>query len=186
MIISFTGAQSTGKSTLLNNCMEEFGDKFVYFPEITRQIKAECGVAINEAGDSITQNIITAEHIKNMLKASKCDTILDRCILDGLVYTMYLHFDKKQVDEFSLAFAIKTFNEFIDKVDVIFYTDPKDVPLVDDGERSVNGEFRKKIIEIFEWVIDEYKVKNIVKLSGTVEQRMDTIRKTLKNKGINL
>lgn len=186
MIISFTGAQSTGKSTLLNNCVEEFGDKFVYFPEITRQLKAECGVLINEAGDSTTQNLITAEHIKNMLKASKGNTILDRCILDGLVYTMYLHFEKMQVDEFTFAFAIKTFNELIDKVDVIFYTDPKDVLLVDDGERSVNVNFRNKIIEIFDWVIKEYDVKNIVRLSGTVEQRMETIRKTLKNKGINL
>ena len=85
MIISFTGAQSTGKSTLLDKCKEEFGDKFVYFPEITRQIKSECGVAINEAGDNTTQILIVSEHIKNILKASKQDSILDRCILDGLV-----------------------------------------------------------------------------------------------------
>ena len=65
MIISFTGAQSTGKSTLLNKCKEEFGDKFVYFPEITRQIKSELGLAINEAGDNTTQTIIITEHIKN-------------------------------------------------------------------------------------------------------------------------
>jgi len=186
MIISFTGAQSTGKSTLLTNCMEEFGDKFIYFPEITRQLRSECGVAINEAGDSTTQNLITAEHIKNMLKASRQDTILDRCILDGLVYTMYLHFDKKQVDELTLAFSIKIFNELIDKVDVIFYTDPKDVLLVDDGERSIDVNFRNKIIEIFEWVIKEYKIKNVVKLSGTVEERMHTIKNTLLQKGINL
>lgn len=186
MIISFTGAQSTGKSTLLNLCKEEFGDKFVYFPEITRQIRTECGVTINEAGNNITQTLIVAEHIKNMLKASQRDSILDRCILDGLVYTLYLHFDKKIVDEFTFALSIKIFNEFIDKVDVIFYTDPKDVPLVNDGERSVDVEFRNRIIEIFDWVIKEYKVKNVVKLSGTVEERMNTIKQTLKNKGINL
>ena len=90
MIISFTGAQSTGKSTLLNFCKEEFGDKFVYFPEITRQIRAECGVTINEAGNNVTQTLIVAEHIKNMLKASQRDSILDRCILDGMVRVKYL------------------------------------------------------------------------------------------------
>ena len=99
---------------------------------------------------------------------------------------MYLHFDKKQVDELTLAFSIKIFNELIDKVDVIFYTDPKDVLLVDDGERSIDVNFRNRIIEIFEWVIKEYKVKNVVKLSGTVEERMNKIKQTLKNKGINL
>ena len=136
MIISFSGAQSTGKSTLLDKCKEEFGDKFVYFPEITRQIKSECGVAINEAGDNTTQILIVSEHIKNMLKASKQDSILDRCILDGLVYTMYLHFDQNKVDELVMALAIKVFIDQIDKVDVIFYPDPDDVQLVDDGERS--------------------------------------------------
>ena len=186
MIISFTGAQSTGKSTLLNKCKEEFGDKFVYFPEITRQLKSELDLAINEAGDNTTQILVVTEHIKNMLKASKQNSILDRCILDGLVYTLYLHFKEKKVDEFVMGFAMKIFSENIQKVDVIFYTDPKDVGLIYDGERSVNKNFRDEIINIFEWVIKEYDVKNIVKLSGTIEQRMEKIKETLKNKGIEL
>ena len=186
MIISFTGAQSTGKSTLLNKCKEEFGDKFVYFPEITRQLKAELDLAINEAGGDTTQTIIITEHIKNMLKASKQDTILDRCILDGLVYTLYLHYTQKTVSEFVMGYAIKTFNELINKVDVIFLTDPADVSLVADGERSTSAQFRDEIINIFEWAIKKYNIANVVKLSGTVQQRMETIRETLKNKGIEL
>ena len=188
MIISFTGAQSTGKSTLLNKCKEEFGDKFEYFPEITRQLRHTCKVNINEKGDNLTQFLIIAKHIENTLiaQAAEKPSIFDRCILDGLVYTMYLHFEKNQVDELTLGLAIKVFNEYIRKVDVIFYTDPKDVPLVKDGERSVDIMFRDKIVNFFEWAIQEYKIDNVVKLSGSVEQRMKTIKETLKNKGINL
>ena len=36
-----------------------------------------------------------------------------------------------------------------DKYDIIFYTSPKDVKLIDDGERSVDRGFRNQIINIF-------------------------------------
>ena len=188
MIISFTGAQSTGKSTLLNKCKEEFGDKFEYFPEITRQLKHTCKVNINENGDNLTQFLILAKHIENTLiaEATEKPCIFDRCILDGLIYTMYLHFDKNKVDELTLGLAIKIFNEYISRVNIIFYTDPKDVPLVRDGERSTDVLFRDRIINIFEWAIKEYNLKNVVRLSGSVEERMETIRETLKSKGIKL
>lgn len=193
MIISFTGAQSTGKSTLLERCQEELGDTFTYFPEITRNLKRDFGVTINEAGNDFTQCLIMSEHIKNKILADhhfKVDgknSILDRCALDGLVYTMWL-WGKKKVSDWVFDYALKVFEELIVDIDVIFYTDPADVLLVDDGERSIDIEFRNEIIAIFNTLISkrDNDIKNIVILSGTVEQRMETIKKTLKNKGINL
>lgn len=185
MIISFTGAQSTGKSTLLNRCAIEFGNKFTYFPEITRSIRNKFGVKINEAGDDITQLLIISGHIENMIKGmtSEKHCIFDRCVLDGLVYTEWLK-NNGVVSSCVYESMTNVFTEYIDKVDVIFYTDPKDVELVYDGERSVDVEFRNSIINSFENYIKYYK--QVVKLSGTVEERMNTIKETLKNKGINL
>jgi len=191
MIISFTGAQSTGKSTLLERCREEFGDKFIYFPEITRNLKRDLGVAINEAGNDITQCLIMSEHIKNniladhYLKSEGKDAIFDRCVLDGLVYTIWL-WDEEKVSEWVVDYALKIFEELIANTDVIFYTDPADVLLVDDGERSVNIKFRNEIIAIFDGLIKQQETDRIVILSGTVEERMHTIKNTLLQKGINL
>ena len=74
----------------------------------------------------------------------------------------------------------------MDKLDYIFYTDPADVKLVDDGERSVDFRFREDIIAMFEDLIT-YKMspanrEKIVRLSGTVEERMNFIGEYLNGK----
>ena len=61
------------------------------------------------------------------------------------------------------------------KYDIIFYTDPS-IPLVDDGVRSVDVNFRNKIIELFNFYIEHYNPTNMVMLSGSVEERYKTIK----------
>jgi nicotinamide riboside kinase len=73
------------------------------------------------------------------------------------------------------------FSKLIGNVDVILYTEP-DIPLVDDGERSANKEFRDTIINLFEEAIIHFKI-DVVRLSGTVEQRLETIYNTFDNYG---
>jgi len=55
MVISFTGAQSTGKSTLLTKMQtDERFRKFNFVPEITRSLKKKYKLDINEDGDEFT------------------------------------------------------------------------------------------------------------------------------------
>ena len=71
----------------------------------------------------------------------------------------------------------------VDKYDLIFYTDPN-IPIVDDGERSIDEDFRKEIIEIFDRYIklDVDRLGDKVKLlSGSVEERMKDINLCIKN-----
>ena len=50
MIFSFTGAQCTGKTTLLKHLYKENGDyPFVFIPEVTRLVKREYNMPINES-----------------------------------------------------------------------------------------------------------------------------------------
>jgi hypothetical protein len=109
--------------------------------------------------------------------------MLDRCILDGYVYTKY-QVNQGKVKEDVLHAFNSVFNLLFDKLDYVFYTDPSDVKLVDDGERSVDFKFRDDIIVLFEDLIT-YKIspknkEKIVRLKGSVEQRMKTIEKYLK------
>jgi len=80
--------------------------------------------------------------------------------------------------------AINIYNSLYDKYDIIFYTDPADVELVDDGERSADKKFRNDIINSFEDRIKE--LNNVVVLTGTVEERLDTVKKTFEKYNLDI
>ena len=153
MIISFSGVQSSGKSTLLKACKELYGDKFEFVDEVTRLVKREFSVPINENTTDLTQCLIVNKHIENTMRSREKEVVIfDRCILDGLCYTGYLTLEGK-VSKWVFDYTSEIYKQIINKLDCIFYTDPSDVELVDDGERSVNVEFRNKMIATFEYVM---------------------------------
>lgn len=181
MIISFTGAQSTGKSTLLEKLKtNERFRKFNFVPEITRSLKKKYKIDINESGDEFTQLLTVNSHLYNYIDHKDGNVILDRCILDGMIYTMYQYQTKKiPIEVFNYSEYL--FKKLIGELDIILYTEP-DIPLVDDGERSANEEFRNVIIKLFEEAIQHYKI-NVVRLKGSVEERLETIYNTFDNYG---
>lgn len=179
MNISFSGAQSTGKTTLLDICQRESVDdlslfnQFTFVPEVTRLVKRKYNLPINERGNDLTQLCIIHQHVENYINNINNNVIMDRCILDGVVYTEYLH-EKKGVDKEVLDYARYVYNLLINKIDIIFYTDPE-IPLIDDGERSIDIGFRNDIIEKFETYIKP--LKNVVRLTGSVEERMEQLKR---------
>ena len=189
MIISFTGAQSTGKTTLLNLIRDKNYD-FNYVDEVTRRIKREYNLPINEGGGDITQSMIMADHIANVYKKGDHDvTVLDRCAVDGIVYTQWLY-NNGQVEKATLDHAKLIFEMLIEEYDAIFITSPVDVELVDDGERSTNIEFREDIQSLFDIYIGHLMVdnkdENVFVVAGTVEERMIYIQKVLAKKGLDI
>ena len=177
MIISFTGAQSTGKTTLLNELKKwkEFED-YVFIDEITRNV-SKLGMNINEKGDDATQTAIMNAHIENLKKGD--NLILDRCSLDGVVYTHYLYLHGR-VSRDTFDYARQVFIETCLKYDKIFYLKPE-FDIVDDGVRSSSVQFRDEIADIFERYIAEFNLRkwNVVELSGSVEDRLKAIKKAM-------
>jgi nicotinamide riboside kinase len=192
MIFSFTGAQSTGKTTLLNHLHKCNGDyPFEFVPEVTRLVMRDYQMPINENGDDLTQILIMTEHVRNVYKnkASRLvrgvHQIFDRCALDGIVYSLWLqHNDKISKRCYDACDLI--YEELKDKYDIIFYTFPDDVKLVDDGERSVNVKFRNDIINTFNIFLDENYNSKVVVLKGCVEERLKTIKSTLAEHNIDI
>ena len=194
MIISFTGAQSTGKTTLLKKLIEKNGSyPFEFVPEVTRLVMREYEVPINEDGDDLTQMLIMTEHIRNLYR-NRTDRLVrgvhqiyDRCAIDGIVYSHYLLQNQKiSRDTFDACDLI--YKRLKNKYDIIFYTSDKDVELVDDGERSIDTAFRSNIISLFDLYLNsnnkgDYK---LVKLEGSVEERLETIKRTLANYSIDI
>ena len=175
MKIAFTGAQSTGKTTLLKELKRdpELSLKYDFRDEITRRMQKK-GLSINEGGNDITQLLIMNSHIKNSLIDN---VIMDRCALDGLVYTDWMS-RKGKVQQWVLQYADNVFKMLIDRYDHIFYLVPE-FDIEDDGVRSTDIDFRNEIVELFEKYIKAIDIP-VIKLTGTVEQRLNKIKETIK------
>ena len=175
MKIAFTGAQSTGKTTLLNRLKHDpmFNLEFDFRDEITRRMQKK-GLSINEGGNAITQLLIMNSHIKNSLIDN---VIMDRCALDGLVYTDWMN-RKSKVEQWVFEYADNVCNMLIDRYDHIFYLAPE-FDIEDDGVRSTDIDFRNEIAELFEKYIKAWNIP-VIKLTGTVEQRLNKIKETIK------
>lgn len=180
MVISFTGTGSTGKSTLLKLCKEVYGDRFHYVDEVTRVVKREHDVVINEDADNVTQLLIMNQHIVNSLIKSK-DVLMDRCCIDGMIYTTWLYTHNK-VDEWVADYASNVADMLLKKVDIIFHC-VADFKLVKDGERSDSESFRDEIEQMMNSVLYHHKIDGIegkvVTLAGSIDERMQRIKKTL-------
>ena len=175
MKIAFTGAQGTGKTTLLNMLKHQpnIQYKYEFIDEITRRMLKK-GLQINEQGDNTTQLLIVNEHIKNTLYT---DCVLDRCILDGFVYTTWLY-DNNKVKGWVYQYSKQVFYHYKDSYDYIFYIKPE-FDIENDGVRSNNIRFRDEISALFETYIHEINVP-IITLTGTAEERIKTINDTVK------
>ena len=187
MVISFSGPQSSGKTTLLN-ILKEKNPSFNFVPEVTRLVKNKYKVKINEDGNDKTQTLIMYEHIMNLIRSKQHHVnIFDRCILDGLIYTTYLFYNQKSISDDVMKDIIEIYESYITSYDIIFYTEPDDVPLVDDGERSADEKFRQSIIDLFNFALLDLKrdlSTRVVRIKGTVEERLEKIKQTLESKGI--
>ena len=173
MLIAFTGTQSTGKTTLLNKLREDKDfEGFTFIDEITRNV-GKAGMKINENGTDATQIAIMNAHVANSYKDN---AIMDRCALDGVVYTEWLYNEGK-VTENTYKYAENIYRSLINKYDYIFYLEPE-FALVDDGVRSANIEFRDMILELFRKRIAKDRVK-VVQLTGSVEERVSQLKKAM-------
>jgi len=170
MRIGITGAQSVGKTTLLNALRSEsIFQKYTICDEVTRRVKGY-GLPINEDGNDTTQRLIMNEHIVNVFMHDRMLT--DRTALDGLVYSTYLYKHAK-INQPTLNYCVDVFNAVWQKYDHVFYIEPE-FDIVDDGVRSVDLAFRDEIADIFESVIEKKKL-SMHRVKGSVRNRVNTI-----------
>ena len=147
---------------------------------------------INEGGGDLTQMLIMTEHVRNIYK-NRADhlirgihQIFDRCALDGIVYSLWL-LQEGKIGRSCYDACDLIWKNLKDKYDVIFYTSPDDVKLVDDGERSADERFRNDIINIFNIYLEREDFDcEIVTLEGSVKDRLKTVRSTLAKHNIDI
>lgn len=182
MIISLSGPQSVGKTTLLTALRQTY-KQWHFIDEITRKVK-QSGLPINNAAENYnnTQINIIHGHTQNIL-AGLCypTTCMDRCIIDGYVYTKYF-FQKNKVNETVMYMAQRALDMFTSQYSHIFYIDPIGTSLVDDGVRSIDKDFQTDILSLFEETIPTIKNTQVTRISGPTKHRIKQIQNTLYGK----
>lgn len=177
MRIGIAGAQSVGKTTLLNALRSEPEFKgYEICNEVTRRVSSY-GLPINEEGNDITQRLIMQEHIVNVFMYD--NMITDRTVLDGFVYSSYLLTGQK-INANTYLYADRIFERVINYYDLLFYI-PPEFDIKDDGVRSTDIKFRDDIASLFEYIIIERLIP-VIHLQGTVRERVGQVLKFVKEK----
>lgn len=181
MKIIFTGAQGTGKTTVLKY-YKKSGYKCI--TNVVRNLSKK-GVKINETGDSESQKIIFDTYYKKLNKAQ--EYVSDRGLTDVYAYSLYLltqAFNKKNEEEFQNlqkeckreAELLRTFVD--NNKDIIWVRFPIEFPIENDGVRSENDIFRELVDDHIKHILDGYEIPYIT-VKGTVEERITFINEKI-------
>lgn len=168
--IALVGASSTGKTTvyeLLKNKLP----KYEFINESTRTV-ASYGFPINENGTDATQLAISSFHLEALLKPY--NLVLDRCYMDVLVYTCFMN----GIDIGTYQFIQDTWNRIKGEYTHYIYF-PIEFESVDDGVRSVNEDWRKKIDERFKSELETVRQPYLT-ITGSPMQRVEQILNFIK------
>ena len=169
--IALVGSSSTGKTTvyeLLKNKLP----KYEFVNESTRSVK-KYDFAINENGTDATQLAISSFHLEALLKPY--NLVLDRCYMDLVVYTRNL----PNVRMNTKAFIQNTWNRVKDEYTHYIYF-PIEFDAVDDGVRSVNEKWRRKVDKGFIEQLEQLPDYKRLTITGSPMQRVDQIMEFIK------
>lgn len=160
MRIAFSGAQGTGKTTLLRDFLTCW-PQYKTLNKSYRDIIKEKGLTHSSNTTEETQRVIRDWMYEEFKKNSKDDRVVyDRCLLDNLVYTLWMYrYIPGSISGTFVNESIDIMKESMRKLDIIFYIPANkcNFALEDDNFRDTNAEYRTQIDGIFKGLIDEYK-----------------------------
>ena len=160
MRIAFSGAQGTGKTTLLRDFLTCW-PQYKTLNKSYRDIIKEKGLTHSSNTTEETQRVIRDWMYEEFKKNSKDDNVVyDRCLLDNLVYTLWMYrYIPGSISSTFVDESIDIMKESMRKLDIIFYipADKCNFALEDDSFRDTNLVYRTQIDNIFKGLISEYK-----------------------------
>lgn len=185
--ISFSGPSCSGKTTLVNTIdWSNYFKDFYLVESHTRALKAK-GMGINEKGSDKTQVAVMDIHHSNYVKFdTKINTktfITDRCVLDGIVYSEWLA-NTGRIHRNVYDYAVEIFMGIKDKIDILFYCEP--VEYVDDADRKLSKKDHEMICGLFESYLGIFDLDQVVRLRGSVEERLKIVDNKLKFNKVKL
>lgn len=175
MNIAFTGAQGTGKSTLVETLLESG-----ILPDHKRYVNPQ-RLLHNYLGDKfphsskandLSQIGIYSNFVIQLLGGN---LICDRSLIDALAYSALAEGVKNHEE------LEEIFSKGLELYDIIFYT-PIEFKVEEDGFRDTREDYIKSVDLTIQKYINKYQDKiRVVRVSGTVEERMKIILESIKS-----
>lgn len=190
------GTQCNGKSTLI----KEFCKRWPMYKEVKstyRKLLKTDKVTGNQEGTAESQKAILNAIIDDTQKATSGDDdflVFDRCVIDNLVYSLWLNEKGKVSDEFIIDSKLIAF-EAIRAFDIVFYIPLRDeIKITPKKGRDIDPVYRQEIDNLFRAVVGTYE-KNlgiffpkedcpaVITLEGPPDLRIEQIPMYIKPSG---
>ncbi len=167
--IVLSGAQGTGKSTVLN-LFKEAG--YPVITEVVRNLVKSKGISINKEGTDDTQRLVFDTYADVLGNTEKY--VSDRGLTDVISYTMAGVMEGKV----SRAVVEEQENQIVEFVkanpDIIYVYFPIEFPVVADGVRSTDEEYRQTIDNLIFDTLNGLGIEYLT-IHGTPEERFKQI-----------
>lgn len=164
------GSHGVGKSTLLKRVQETIPDYYVTDGFSRPVFKISRMLDFSEQEKQVVINELSAWAYQNYL--SHKNVISTRSIIDCIIYTQILH------PKMYVAEMLDLFESTKDQVEYFFYI-PIEFGFVYDPDR-LNEDLQKKIDVLFQEFIKTYvPADKLITITGTVEERLETISRYL-------
>lgn len=176
MKIIFTGAQGTGKTSV----MDALPDSLHKIKGVTRKVITEKNLTINEYSDNCSQKHIFDAY-EHQLTVND-NYIAERGLIDVLAYSIS-RMSVGKCSETLIETQFEHLRKFsVKNPDVVYVYFPIEFKIVGDGTRSIDDEFQHEIDLIIHNILDdicqEFGIKYIT-VHGSVEERVKQIEKLL-------
>jgi len=180
MRVGFTGAQGTGKTTLLRR-IENSDLGFTVVPSTAREA-VKAGFKVNREADRLSQLVTTVSRVAledNLYRTTR-RTVGDRTPLDSLAYTAYQANFVWDATESPFYWDISAglVQEHMFKYDHIFYFPPYFAPKKD-GVRDGDAAYQKVIDGIIKAFLDSYQLSYHTVPNANTEERFAFLTKAV-------
>jgi translation initiation factor 2 alpha subunit (eIF-2alpha) len=103
--------------------------------------------------------------------------ITDRTVIDVMAFTKAA----KSIEYSEAEAFCDAAYKLVEEYDYIFYVSPEGVEMEDNGVRETDLKYRKHIDEIIKLLLyrSNHKIKKLVELSGTTEERIAKMHETI-------
>lgn len=158
MKIAICGTSCVGKSTYINDFCKTWANYLC--PDTSyRNLIKEKNLNHSSNGDEESQRLILNSLVDQAIEFSKKDNvILDRCVLDNMVYTSWLYLNNKVSEKFLEETRILV-RETLKLYDIIFFiplTKVSPVNLTESELRDTDPVYREEIDNIFKSFVQSY------------------------------
>jgi nicotinamide riboside kinase len=168
MKIGLCGTISVGKTTLVNALKQI--DQFKDYETATERSKylRDQGISLNTDSTLKGQIVFAAERSIELMKPN---IITDRTIYDVCAFTL----SAKSIGWYDRRRFVELMMNLREDYDIVVYVSPEGVEIEDNGVRTTNAEYRNNIDIIIQEMLIEYPPKKLIKISGSTEERINTI-----------